>query len=434
MDKKQNKKKIKNPLIKELQGLRQHNLNQENIQILSEDDILDFELLLSGLSAKFSSLPPLEIDSEIENGLRLIVEFLNIDRSTLFECDLENDQFVALYSYAIKGVDRITTSFGANLFPYTWDTLQKGDGFIFSNHTELPKEAEIDMENFNKADLKSGYIAPIIIDGKIRFALAGGIASEDKYLWPKGLLSRIQFLGEIFAQAIDRSLHVQKFNEISDINQKLVSELNRFIPKEFSNSTNEKTYILSNKSHSQKLDWLSEGVKYFAEYGSINLNRICEQIGLAKSSFYNKYPNLENSKGLERYRKEVVDEIYKNLSAFFSKSSFIINDTNAEQAKIEIVDLACSDCIYFQCLGQIVINKNDPYVNLLGENIHTELEKLISLWLSKISEINRLSVIERNGLQYMILNSLYHQSLVLSPGQWKQQLGSVLDQIVSIIK
>ena len=117
MDKKQNKKKIKNPLIKELQGLRQHNLNQENIQILSEDDILDFELLLSGLSAKFSSLPPLEIDSEIENGLRLIVEFLNIDRSTLFECDLENDQFVALYSYAIKGVDRITTSFGANLFP-----------------------------------------------------------------------------------------------------------------------------------------------------------------------------------------------------------------------------------------------------------------------------------------------------------------------------
>ena len=429
-----NKKEENSPLIKELIGLRSDNLKNADQLPLPEKENLDFELLLSGLSAKFSSLSPSEIDNEIENGLRLIVEFLNLDRSTFFECDLENEQFSARHSYAVKGVARITTGFGANLFPYTWESLQKGEAIIFSNYSDLPEEAKTDITNFKKVELKSGYIVPIIIDAKVRFALAGGIAAHENHLWPEDLLSRIQLVGEIFGQTKNRSEQVHKLNEIITYNQKLISELDRFIPildsKIYENCVSQQPGV----SNLKKKNWLKTGVEYFAEYGRVDLNRICKRIGLAKTSFYNKYPNLENNKGLERYRKEVLDSIHVQLSGFLSKATSIVKREDAEQAKIEIIDLALADCRYFQCLGQIVIKKNDPYISIIGEKLHAELEDLVSLWLSKISESQGLSIIEQNGLQSMIINSIYHHSLVLTPEQWKQKMGSVLDQIISIIK
>jgi hypothetical protein len=40
---------------------------------------------LTDLSARFVNLPPSEVDQEIEEGLRQIVEALDVDRATLME-------------------------------------------------------------------------------------------------------------------------------------------------------------------------------------------------------------------------------------------------------------------------------------------------------------------------------------------------------------
>lgn len=427
-------KKKTNPIINELKEFRNQNLKKEKKHYPPEENILDFELLSSGLSAKFSRLPPSEIDNEIENGLRLIVEFLNLNRSTIFECDLENEMFIARYSYAVKGTDRITTSFGANLFPYTWDTLRKGESFLFTSYADLPKEADIDISNYKKVALKSGYIVPIIIDRKVRFALAGGISTEINYNWPKDLLPRIQFIGEIFAHAIEKSNHVQKFNALIEINQKLISELNRFIPKEVSSLEDERINLLSNKTKAHKKDWLSEGTKYFAEYGRIDLNRICARIGLAKTSFYNKYPNLEKNKGLERYRKEILDHIYTRLNLFCSKSKQLIKKESSKNTIIELLDLACEQPSIFQCLGQIMINKTDPYIIMMAEKTNSNFEELVSKLLENITKDKNLSIVERKGTERIIITNIYHQALVLQPGQWKKQVMNSLEHIISFIK
>ena len=46
-------------------------------------DRLRFERLLSGLSARFVNMPPDRVDSEIEDGLRQILEFGHVDRCAL---------------------------------------------------------------------------------------------------------------------------------------------------------------------------------------------------------------------------------------------------------------------------------------------------------------------------------------------------------------
>ena len=219
-----------NQLIKELKRFRNQNLKEKSDQTTPDADSLNFEILLSGLSAKFSNLNPKEVDSEIENGLRLLVEFLNLDRSTLFECDIENKQFIGKYSFAGKGIERITTQFGANFFPYTWETLLKGEILQFDEYDDLPPNADVDLINFKKAGLKSGYIVPILIDGIVKYALAGGITSKDFHHWPESLLPRIQLIGEIFANAIERSISLQRLEDVIKMNQKLISELNSFLP------------------------------------------------------------------------------------------------------------------------------------------------------------------------------------------------------------
>ena len=48
-------------------------------------DRLQFEQLLSGLSARFVNIPPDQVDSEIEDGLKQILEFFQVDRCALLQ-------------------------------------------------------------------------------------------------------------------------------------------------------------------------------------------------------------------------------------------------------------------------------------------------------------------------------------------------------------
>jgi hypothetical protein len=71
-------------LIRELQQLRQKHLPLNEEIISAIDNKLEFEVLISGISAKFSASKMENIVKDIEDGLRMIVEFFNLDRSTLF--------------------------------------------------------------------------------------------------------------------------------------------------------------------------------------------------------------------------------------------------------------------------------------------------------------------------------------------------------------
>ncbi len=65
-----------------------------------------FERLLADLSARFVNLPPAEVDQEIEQGLRQIVEALEVDRSTLMEFSEDGKQLITTHQWAREGIVR----------------------------------------------------------------------------------------------------------------------------------------------------------------------------------------------------------------------------------------------------------------------------------------------------------------------------------------
>ena len=65
---------------------------------------LAFERLLADLSARFVSLAPFEADQEIEQGLRLIVQALDVDRSSLMEFSEDGSELTFTHQWARESI------------------------------------------------------------------------------------------------------------------------------------------------------------------------------------------------------------------------------------------------------------------------------------------------------------------------------------------
>jgi hypothetical protein len=63
------------------------------------------ECLLVDLSTRFTGLPVARIDAEIERGLRELVEFLGVDRSTLFQFSPDGTRLRPVALWARPGLE-----------------------------------------------------------------------------------------------------------------------------------------------------------------------------------------------------------------------------------------------------------------------------------------------------------------------------------------
>src|SRR6266852_1091716 len=72
--------------------------------LMATDESGALEQLLTELSTRFTGLPVDQVDEEIERGLRLLVEFLGTDRSTLSEFSPDGKGFAHVAAWARPGL------------------------------------------------------------------------------------------------------------------------------------------------------------------------------------------------------------------------------------------------------------------------------------------------------------------------------------------
>src|SRR5207247_930155 len=75
------------------------------LELLNER--LRFETLLARLSATFIHMPAEDVDGQIERGLRQIVEFLDIERSSLGQFSEDGSELLVNDSYTVPGLARL---------------------------------------------------------------------------------------------------------------------------------------------------------------------------------------------------------------------------------------------------------------------------------------------------------------------------------------
>ncbi len=163
-----------------------------------------FEQLLSDLAARSVSISPGEIDREIERVLQAIVDFFHVSQCLLTKGSPEEKR--AVITHAAKRTEGTPTAGGINvvsLFPWTSEMLLRGEVVRVRALEELPAEAAADREAYARMGVRSILTIPLFFEGSMSYSIS--IASrEEERDWPQEYVPRLQLVGEILVNAIER--------------------------------------------------------------------------------------------------------------------------------------------------------------------------------------------------------------------------------------
>jgi transcriptional regulator with GAF, ATPase, and Fis domain len=171
---------------------------------MAADESRELENLLTELSTRFTGLPVDQIDGEIERGLRLLVEFLDTDRSTLSEFSPDGKGFAHVAAWARSGLAVYLTEDVQTELPWYHAQVARGETVRFERFPDdLPAEAVLEQEMVRRTGLKSSLTVPIVVGGRYTCVLATGAIREFR-AWPDQVVDRVRLIGQILASGLHR--------------------------------------------------------------------------------------------------------------------------------------------------------------------------------------------------------------------------------------
>jgi formate hydrogenlyase transcriptional activator len=168
---------------------------------------LRFEMLLAELSARFINLPADQIDSHIEDAQKRICEFLDLDRSTLWQtCEAEPGALLLTHFHQTLGsLPQITERMnGGDFFPWTVQKLLEGETVIISKMTDLPPEASRDQESFSAIGTKADVIISLSVGEEPVFGVLTFAVMREERVWPETVVMGFKLIAQVFANALAR--------------------------------------------------------------------------------------------------------------------------------------------------------------------------------------------------------------------------------------
>jgi PAS domain S-box-containing protein len=191
---------------------------------------LRFERLLSDLSARFVNIPPDRVDSEIYYGLRQILEFFQVDRAGLMRSLPDRSAYQITHGVYSEDVPSVPVGVELQRTIYPWASeklVEKHEVVSFSRLDDLPPEANVDKQTYAEWGIRSALDIPIITGGSVVHVIAINSVKSER-VWPEELFPRLQLLGEIFVNALERKqtrLELEKrLREIEELKQQLENE------------------------------------------------------------------------------------------------------------------------------------------------------------------------------------------------------------------
>lgn len=163
---------------------------------------LDFESLVSELSASFATVPTEQTDVEIEKALEKLRAFLALDRVCLYETNPGDDKFGLRYSASLEGIPFGPQTFSGHDFPWLVSNLLQGSNFVMRRREELPYDAQKERTFLVEQDYTFVAIAPM----RAAAVTMGGLAfaSFHEGTWSDKVIQQFRVVAEVFASILAR--------------------------------------------------------------------------------------------------------------------------------------------------------------------------------------------------------------------------------------
>ena len=195
------------------------------------EQYLKFERLISDLSARFVNINPDQVNHEIENGLKQILDFFQVDRCGLLLVSEDSTTWQVTHLAISEGISAVPvkTYLPVALFPWAYKQLtKKGKVSAFSSLEELPSEAHIDKQTYREWGVRSSVDVPISVDANQLYAFSIQTLRSER-TWPEEYLPRLRLIGEIFVNALLRAQARLQIEEQITFEQFLRSLSARFV-------------------------------------------------------------------------------------------------------------------------------------------------------------------------------------------------------------
>jgi formate hydrogenlyase transcriptional activator len=190
---------------------------------------LRFEMLLFDLSARFMTTPFDQIDSEIDNALRQIMEFFQVVLCGLLE--VHQDKAIVRVSHAAygEGIEPVSGEINlVELYPWTYEKLMHGENININQVEDYPEEALRDRQSYAAMGTGSRLAIPVTFGGKILRIIT--IHQRHRHqTWPEGYIPRLRLLGEILVNTLERRQGKLQLDEQLRFEMLLVEISGRFV-------------------------------------------------------------------------------------------------------------------------------------------------------------------------------------------------------------
>ena len=186
---------------------------------------LEFEVLISDLSARFVNIPAGQVDREIEEALGKVRVFFDVDRCGLFEVSPEIGEIRLTHLDMADGIQPVPLRIDyLRLFPWSGDRLV-GHQEVMELHTrDYPPEASVDRSSAEAMGVKTTLRIPLLYQGAVRHLIVINAVREEK-VWPKEYIPRLQLVGEIFVNVLERKRADERLRQTLEEVQRLQSRL-----------------------------------------------------------------------------------------------------------------------------------------------------------------------------------------------------------------
>jgi PAS domain S-box-containing protein len=167
---------------------------------------LRFEEMISNLSARFINLPTEQLDSEIELALKRVLDFFQVDRCALLRAYPGVDAWEITHAVYSENIPPVPTGtiLSRSIHPWAFEKLVgKGEVVLFARVDEMPDEAQVDKQTWRDWGIRSNLVIPIPTDKKVVHVIAINAVKKER-TWPDTFIPRLQLLGEIFVNALER--------------------------------------------------------------------------------------------------------------------------------------------------------------------------------------------------------------------------------------
>ncbi len=163
----------------------------------------DFNELVANITSRFVDLSPTHLDAEIERSLQQIGETTRVDTSFVFKFDRQTQTLSMTHQWCQPDYPP-TRAQAQNIpiagFPWGMAVLKRREVVYVPWVADLPDEAEIDRTSWQRFNITSVLVVPLVQNSEVTGFL-GFAAHRERIIWQEEIVRLLQVMGQTIANA-----------------------------------------------------------------------------------------------------------------------------------------------------------------------------------------------------------------------------------------